>query len=186
VRERVASEMQDGAREAVQRLGELAQEAVEVEAEATSRTRDMLAETAGLRGAVDRLRAALPEDMLRLHGGLEDLEAAAEAAIDEVLQAFEDSMQAQIASFAELGQTVAEEHNRAVQAFAARFIEQAAGELRAALDPLRQATESMEQLADAGAQALVARGGEIGTVLAATATALDRINPALAAVARLA
>jgi chromosome segregation ATPase len=184
-RERTAADLEHQVEEAEERMAELARQIGELGQATQSQVAEALEDMTALGRTVAALRAALPEALLRLHGDLEGLEEAASQAVDQVLDAFEDSMQAHVDGFAELGQTLAAEHNRSVQALVKAFTQDAVAELGDALEPLRRATAALEQLADSGGEAVVARTAEISAAVDVVGTLLGRIHPALAAVMQL-
>jgi uncharacterized phage infection (PIP) family protein YhgE len=184
-REESASELEHASEEAEAKLADLEGQVHELEQSIKTRTQEAFEDVGELLEAAAALRRALPEAFLGLHTDLEELEEVVAGAVDEVLDAFDESMAAQLTAFRGLGAALVEEHNRAVQAFATGLIEETVGAIKGAIEPLRRATEELEQLAETGAGELEGRFADITRALDAVGAELERIQPALLSVAEL-
>lgn len=106
--------------------------------------------------------------------GLEDvIEAQVQAAADRL----DEALQLKNNAFVELGEKLVASHNRVMEEFIKRFVEDSFSELQAATQPLRVSIESLEALSEGSQQLLAARFTEIETLLGEVAGVLERIRP---------
>lgn len=155
-----------------QRIGSLQETATQGAEQATEALEELLTTAHGV-------CQELPQAWDQVEQSMEDLETEIDVQTQAAAAAFEESLAQQLSSFQAVGEKLVEEHNQLVEAFVARYTEQAFAELETAVGPLKDAMSALESVCQEGQEALVSRFGEITEKLTTISGLLDRIRPAL-------